>query len=442
MNIKDTLITIDTILKRKITIDQIMDDINLQKYKLISYNYDNMIPPGIDNQGNTCFHNSVMQLIYRIQELRNFLINDTIKGQYNDHSAIHGFVKLLKLMYDSRKNNIGDLKSITQERFKTMNIPACLAIIFYGEWYYSQEDAQQFMTGFFSRLMIDCPDNDLKNLNMKQICVKENGNNVIKKRFPDDDPRNFMTFNYETRSYPVIEIKDNEFRNVKNQIDEKQIDAYGQNNFNNIRKKYDYKNLVIKKGTPTNILQLKITDDNKTYHIEDLIKVAYNPFLLSNKTDLQLRHKRNENDNNKNYLYIETKNYFPNKYLVIQLWGNMGGYKINHGIKLETNGDINFEYYINDVKYIKIYELIGISYHSGGEIRGGHYYANIKYGNQWYVYNDSYVAKIITYNHSYQSVDNSATPYLVLYVEKTNEPIQYIDPSTIPNNIMEYLVDV
>lgn len=442
MEIHNILSNIDIILKRKNNIDQIMNYSRHYKYKLITYKYDNMIPPGITNIGNSCFHNSIIQLFYRIYELRDFLISNKIKNQYSDNSTvIHGFINLLNLMYDLRKDNTGQI--ITDQKLKDRNIDIryCLHNIF-GSWFFSSEDAQQFMIGIIDKLMADCPTNDFKAMN--QICVKEVVNMkdtiVKKKRLPDNDPRNFMTINCETYDYPV-EI--NPFGD-----DNKKIIKYGKNNFNKFKNEYAMIKPMIKKET-LYMIQIYITNYNKKYHIEDLIKVAYNSFSKNNKTDLDLIHKDNEYDNNKDYLCIRTYNYIPNKYLIIQMWGSEGekveysnnSQKIKHHVQLETNGDMNFEYHVNGIVHVKIYELIGVSYHSGSLISGGHFYANVKYGNQWYEYNDSNVSKIDTYEKGYQERDSIRTPYIVLYGEKTNSPIEYIDPFTVPNDIMDYLVD-
>ena len=101
-------------------LELLKSNMQVKTIKPIKLNYDK-IPPGIINYGNTCFHNSAVQLLYRIEELRNFIIDNNIFNQYKDEN-FKGIIKLLNEMkYKSNnyiivQNNPIEEKELIMER--------------------------------------------------------------------------------------------------------------------------------------------------------------------------------------------------------------------------------------------------------------------------------------------------------------------------------------
>lgn len=397
------------------------------------------LAPGLANLSNTCFHNSGMQLLFRISELTDFLINPTIRKQYNPSSYIQNFINLLQLMHDNSNNSFtGNFLS----RAKLFNVPVCLAGIFKKKYEGSQEDVPEFIQGILTTLAVDCPFNELNMTqaeNNNNICVKEHVNTVRKKKFPANDPRNFM---FTKIIHNVCKWKKvpSEYYDKNGDYKGDEIIIYGKDskNFNELKQACTHK--ITEQESYNYLVELKLNNDNKNYSIDELIKIASDPFYKNNSQDILLKAKRDENG--MDYLYVETTNYIPNKYLLIQLGMGLAiGTKIKHHVKLEANGILNFEYYINGIKHNQEYELIGISYHSGPGLAFGHYTANIKHEKQWYDYDDSVITLRSDYAKEYLTDSYARHPYLILYRQKSGKPIEYINPDSIPDslNVIDYL---
>jgi len=462
----------------------------------------NTIPPGITNFGNTCYYNSIIQLLYRIIEVKEFITNNKIRAQYKNDSFIHNIIGLLSTMKLNTMATTDNKALLGDEEFEGIKVRDfvnfCVTSLFGG---FGQQDAQQFMQVILSSLGPDCPNSELNidNTEMNKVCIKDINNNIVlSKKFPDYDPRSFLNITNEQYHY-LIEKTPNVMKGNGDAILQ-----YGRDNFNEFKKHYTVDRKELKKITITDkFVQLKINNGNNKYNIEQLIEATYNPFINNQKNDLFIVE-------NNDSLYIETFNYIPNKYVLFHLWGSErvgfearsidnseklefkpenivnnqiikksgnitrtltleSGFvkgklivnygdgtqketsmaivpkynKIIHKVKLENNGIMNFKYYIGNVQHTKQYELIGISYHSGESLGSGHYIANVKYGNNWYNYNDNVVNQINSYDKSYvdPTYTGSICPYIALYVEK-NGPINYIDPNTVPDKVIDYLVDV
>ena len=413
-----------------------------QLIKVLSYKPS----PGLANIGNTCFHNSGMQLIYRITELTNFLIHPKIINQYRPTSFIINFINLLHKMHNKLNVNESPVgKYLTSTEL--IEVKLCLKGVFGNDYSNTQEDVQQFMQTILSNLSIDCPTNEF-NLTRDEmnniVCPKENNQIIKKRKFPNNDPRNFLFIKTQINLCKWKQVPKELFKG--SEYDSDKISKYGKEKkyFDELVTRCQHKIKEKEKESDEYFIQLKITDYNKTYSINDLIKSVYDPFVKNNSNDIILKAKKNMSG--LDYLYVETWNYIPNKYILIQLWGsnyiNQQYTKINHHVKLEEDGFINFEYSENNAKRSQKYELIGISYHSGSTLAGGHYTANIKYDKQWYRYDDSVVKEISSYDKSYLNNETSARPYIVLYRQVSDGPFNYIDPSIIPDDLNKYLIPI
>lgn len=61
------------------------------------------LAPGIINGENICFHNSAMQLLFRITEMKDMLVSQDILKKFKD-SNVYGILNLLKIMNDESGN--------------------------------------------------------------------------------------------------------------------------------------------------------------------------------------------------------------------------------------------------------------------------------------------------------------------------------------------------
>lgn len=90
--------------------EKILDDIKLilQKRNFISMINDGInhyeLSPGIPNIGNTCFHNSAMQILYLMREFVDYIITDEIRNQYLSNQKALAVIDLLRVMKKKASN--------------------------------------------------------------------------------------------------------------------------------------------------------------------------------------------------------------------------------------------------------------------------------------------------------------------------------------------------
>ena len=458
-DIETILNNIELIYKRKEDIDKIMEQIG---YKLTTVG-DYKIPPGIQNFGNTCFHNSTMQLLYRIKELSKFIIHPKINAQYKDNMV--PFIDLLKIMNDKSNNNSNQVIS-SESDLVTGKI--CPMIKGYTKG--TQQDAVELLLKILENLSIDCTTAfSLKDISKQNICKD---NNKIK-NFPKDDPRNFINMTYQKLvcklDYILPKKGDPDYGKIYNLAGSTKQTIIGttiklkEDTFDEI-KATDY---LFNKDLPQKYLNCSNFDisenlERPSYDINVVgnDKKSISELLQTNRKKLQKlliekesasnKEQLNKNindlminmmlykDDNKNELSVFTQedNLIPNKYFMIKLLiFDQNKNKIIHDIKLDQT--INIQYLENNIGKSKDYELVGTIIHAGSSINFGHYYSYIKYGDQWYEFNDSQRSTI---NSSDVKSSGNAVPYLVLYQEKTHQPFEYIDPSSIPDKLEDYLI--
>ena len=96
------------------------------------------------------------------------------------------------------------------------------------------------------------------------------------------------------------------------------------------------------------------------------------------------------------------------------------------------------------------YYLIGLIYHLGDTIQGGHYITKIKRNGQWYEINDSHVNEID--NYKYNNDETEDYPYLLFYkkndkenkTSKTNRPkgITNCNNTCFANAVLQNLLNI
>jgi ubiquitin C-terminal hydrolase len=356
----------------------------------------NKIPPGIPNVGNTCFHNSVAQLFYRMTEITNFITIDKIQNQYKKESPINSFIGLLKLM----KNNNLDRASLNN--LVMGNI--CPIIPIYNRG--TQQDADELLNSLLRGLFPDCPDHYL-NIDDPKICKKVNENIVISKKFPKNDPRNFFRFK-----------KDYEFCETDLITDDlDKIDDV------TLKRNLTSCNLFKKHKTIVEIILQYNPMEHKSQNISIGINNLIEPIITNN------------NNNIKKLFIIHYKVHDVSKYIFIHL----------ESFKYDLHGNStkkSHKVILDDIKLNNnTYKLVGIIYHIGTSINSGHYVANIKYDNKWYEFNDSIVTPLDSYDKNYLKGNGNKLPYIVLY-ERIDGNFPLINPNNVPNELNNYLEDI
>lgn len=415
-NIKSSIDRINKLLMRKEILNKLLN---------IDDKYNNKIKyelaPGIVNKGNTCFHNSVAQLFYRIPELTLFLIHNNVKNQYKESSNIRSFIELLTNMHNNSNNDINVNNAIDN---LSMVSGACNAI---KKWKIgTQYDAEELLNKLLSQMSIECNYDslnkdtiDLKIL-PKDFCKKIDNKYIIQKVFPPNDPRNFLKVKIEKArckldiKFPpnCLELKDNKYT-----INENCADKYINDNKHKIKL---CNNIEVKDTQYSNIYQFQ---SNTSFDsVESYIKYLSNPVI-----DNRIYLKDNSNPPLLN-AYVQSDIISPNKYIIITLGlFTFDGKKQFHKMRLCNDDD---ELKINN----NIYEMIGMVVHIGSSINNGHYINYIKYDNKWYYYSDSERRE----QHYKMNKDE---PYIVLYKLKSDIEFETIDPNSIGDDLSKYLVD-
>ncbi len=315
--------------------------------------YTNKGLTGMSNLGNTCYINSVIQIISNTHELSDYLIKVKELKNVNEHVITKEWIDLYKLMWD--KNVI-----ISPNRFIKLLKETARKLNHDMFSEYSQQDATEFFY-FFT----DCIHTSL-NLN-----------------------------DFSTEIVPCLKT---------NKILTKYISKYNETECSIIKKTYNlfileeyYHNnkIVIQKVEPTIMLDVPIP-------------------VMKNKEDITLEicldyYFKNENLEGENAWYDEkTKEkkdvikktkivLFPDVLIIhLKRWDH----KLKKNNKtVEYNKDIldMKKYTDTNVKNTK-YTLFGIINHEGN-IFGGHYYSYIKNeNNKWYNFNDTSVKEIRNVN--------------------------------------------
>lgn len=150
---------------------------------------------GLHNYRNTCFINSTLQLLYHMTDLRNFLIQDVVRKQYNENTISHMIINLLQKISTRQPQSLDAPffpdKSDIVEICKIMGLE-------FGQ----QQDVSEFLLNVLNSLLIQCDKVSTNTLNIEKekICdtLYDKGKLVgmiPKCMFPIDDPRNFFKIN-------------------------------------------------------------------------------------------------------------------------------------------------------------------------------------------------------------------------------------------------------
>jgi len=437
--------------------------------------------PLLKNLGVTCFHDAATQLFYRIEELKDFLVQDKVYNQYPKQFNVNGkmidnpFVNWIDILREMNKAT-----GITID-FKTLQtkVPITCSVLFSG--HNVQQDSQEFLIKM------------LEFMTCKRVAIKkEKGeekvectDNILKGRLDVNDPRNFLTIVIEDHICDLNKTLDKSFlRSMKEEfqreygrepnktdkkwdkmvLNQEKWENYKKTNWLNFEKWYtNCRNYNINKSESEYFLKLDFNEPTE----EDKKKPDYKPkdiamvikdmmdFNLPNDQPAKYMAKENRIDEQVEYnIVAQRRNYKPNKYLIVQLsifgvkeeYTNTGDvkqipFKKSHDIVLANDiGEFTFTYLDDKTEKHKTYELIGMVNHSG-TLKRGHYIAHIKYNGKWYVYNDMSNEIYPDPSKTKDQVDITqaySSAYLVLYREKNIDPVEVIDPNKIPDQLEKY----
>lgn len=387
---------INVINNRKKILELLIDKLDEHIYKAGNYK----LSPALKNMGNTCFHNSIMQLIYRVEELIPFITHDNIIGQYKDSTQLWYIIDIFKKMY----LNIGNADFLNATDLENVVEYSCSIIPTYTP--FQQADAGEFLILILSGLLPDCTSGSYLKIKKTQICESFYDPDAkstlykLNKKFPLKDPRNFyIQTQKEYFCKTPIAPNDDDINNISK----------------NIRNKYILSCNVFKEGMTIKDVVLRVAHkDNDERTLDELI--------ANNKTAVIV--KREGDD--KNFMYIKkTEILSANEYIFIQL--NSFSYVKGKQHKINYKVPLSNPLIINSQKY----DLVGISYHMGGT-GGGHYIAYIKHNTGWYEYDDE---------SRTQKPDNGQCkyqPYIMLYRRQSTKSFDTINPDNIKGKLEDY----
>ena len=289
---------------------------------------------GLINEGNTCYFNSIVQIIYHIPYVRNKFFRISINNESNKIESEIFLFYFQKILY--KLNTLKQPFSIS-EQIKNSSfykkIPNFLDFIYKNFPYQSQQDAQEifmFIIDYFSNI---------------------DGENEEKlKDFFDG------TIKYK------IEIKDKNFR----------YESLTEDKFLFLSLDVDDKTDSLEKCLEKFFQGEELKDENAYFCEKDNKKhSAFKTLKFKKVPDILFFHLKRFGANNKKIFN-----------------------KISYPEQMELTK--YFDYDINDVNFKKKYTLFSIIVHEG-QINSGHYYSYIYNFDKkhFYKFNDSTVSKVV-----------------------------------------------
>jgi len=330
-----------------------------------------MSRPGLANLGNTCFMNSLLQVLIDIDDLKNIFLRN--------HRKNNLFYYFEELYYSSKisTNNVLVPKDFHMQLQKCAK--ECNNKLFTG---YDQNDCSELLM-----FLLDIFHKSIK----REVIMTINGKSVN-----DTDDLAIKCYNMK-----------------KDTIENSYSEIYDLFYFVQVEQILD-KNKKILNNIPNWFCQLSLPLIFKEKNqISVTLDKCIDNYLDGFEYEDTLGYYDSEDEKNKKLIKIPKFWDLP-KVLVIVLQRFSGTFNKNN-ILVDfpiTNLDMS-KYVIGYNNHKFTYDLIGICNHSGG-IHGGHYTSYSKTNNQWYLYNDSNVSLVKNMNNL---ISNNA--YCLFYKKKT-----------------------
>jgi ubiquitin C-terminal hydrolase len=359
---------------------------------------------GLSNCGNSCFFNSVNQMLFHIPEFREFLIKnkDIFKNE-----IILNLIELFKLMKTKGNKSNVDGGEMLHDR-SLSNYYSLVQQKFYielgdGGNTGSQRDASELLTKYFERIFEEL---------YSYILI------------PDSGELTKSLLNELKINIPIFEFFFLQKEDIKC-LDDPTIIKTSTFNCNFVYNQASY----IDPNDKTKIkFKINLND-------EEEIRTANNNYIKCIKKDLNGNEIKQINTGS-------TLEKDPNEYIIIPLkrfFQEPDGttIKLNDPIDNFNIKNNNDEFIISD-RYNNKYKLLGGINHGGG-VSGGHYFYSHKVRNIWNSYNDSSV---------YPNLPSSSGLYVLLF--KRQRDVQLYQNvtinveqlnQTILNNLNKYLKD-
>lgn len=305
---------------------------------------------GLANLGNTCYINSVLQILSNLTDLNNYI--DSFLKKNNTSDVDVNFIKewnsLYKLLW--HKNVI-----ISPNRFiKVINDISIIKNnnMFLGN---QQNDVAEFIYFILNIFSDGLKDNNLL-FSFKNKCIKNN----YDKEFIEYINKIYKNYSYIDDSftyYLKIEYIDEETNKL--------ISYNYEQNF---------------------ILDIPLTSLN----LNDCLEEYFKDENLNNKNNNQYYCDK---DNKYKNVIKRKFLYHSSRYLIIQMgrWNNK--LKKNQRIINFDSEEISLVDYSNNKKNMINYKLIGIINHSGS-LDGGHYNCNVRKEDTWFLLDDTTIKNI------------------------------------------------
>ena len=392
---------------------------------------------GFSNIGNTCYMNSILQLLLHCRPIINFLLNIQGVSKYNEYllKNISKKIKNIKEIIKVKKNidisTKASSEEIKQEMEKsiTFNLSEIINVLvdkgsanitpnkfksiidlkipdFRGN---GQQDAHELLIkildniyeecGISAHIKINNTSNNIKIyaelLEQYNLLTNEENKNRIGLEISRLIKNNTLEFKKYNGLHFIGETFKKKYNPISNDIFIFQINTIKCQDCNNETYNYDYTSILSLE--PKNTLlesfedycSLKLTDENYKCMACGANKPAYKLCKIYKHSPIIFIHLKRFKFNGRGYSKDNTNTEIPNN------------------INIENYCDLD----INEVKsqYYN-YSLIGISNHMGS-MNGGHYTADCKdiINNEWYHFDDSCVYK---YNNN--NIDKSNS-YILMY---------------------------
>lgn len=303
---------------------------------------------GLENLGNTCYMNSVLQCLSANKELREYYISKTFLKNLKDDNIKELSIEYYKLLNTLWSNDNG---YISPNQFHRLIIILSMKIGNREFMFGQQCDAHEFLS-----FLLDNLHNSVK----KEVIAKIKGtikNDLDKMAL--ESMKCWKSY-YEKEYSQIVKLFTGQYCSIVNC------------NNDDIKDSYNY--------DPFNTLCLEVPNKNNITLYD-----CFDQFTSFEKlTDFK-------DDGNKYFRKIKIFN-LP-KYLIISFKRFKGNRKISNFIDFPINNLDLTPYYNGYNKNKYNYNLHAICNHSGNT-GGGHYYAYVCHDSKWYNMNDRSVGEI------------------------------------------------